>query len=318
MTDRCVVAIGCSPDRDYSFLIPFTALLWREHIGHHPLIFLVGNEEIWRSRHHTNATLQALDKHQISREFVFVENHPAGSIAQNARHHAAAVESIFPETWIMLADADLWPIARPFYHQHETFAGRAVCLYSNGDHFSSKHDVLSRFDAGGGFQSIPTCHVTMRAKDWREIYEIIPGDVSGSTKKTFEKMEPWLARCSDQNLARWCCDQWYVTERLCRQPWFPSMAVTPPCPPEGRTLASENVLFVERYGHPPLNRMDRSIGSWKEYGTFDISRWTDAHVHKNPTSPEHWADELRVIQALLPHQAKWAQTYYDEYTKELT
>ena len=316
MSQQTIVAIGCSTDRDYSFLIPFTCLLWRDHIGHRPLALLIGNEDIWRGQHRLNAALRALDHHHIDRKFVgHLEGHSNGSFAQNVRHHAAADVEILPETWIMLADADLWPIRRDFYHQHDTFNGHLVSLYSNGDHFFGKTDVLTRFDAGGGFQSIPTCHVTMRAKDWREIYEIVPGDIVASTKKTFDKMEPWLARCPDQNLARWCCDQWYVTERVCRQPWFPTAAPPHPCPPGGRMFSSENVLLVERYGHPPVDRMDRSIGSWKAYGTFDITRWTDAHVHKNPFTPEHWDDELPVIQALLPQHAAWAQQFYEKESK---
>ena len=313
---QTIVAIGCSQVQDYSFLIPLSALLWKRHIGFQPIIFLIGNENDWDTGRN-KIVISALNTLEIKYKFVsFIDGYSEGTVAQNIRQHAAADKKIDDDTWIMMSDADLWPIRREFYHQHEGYTGRAVCLYSNGDHFFGKKDVLSKFDAGGGFQSIPTCHVTMRAKDWRIAYEIdAVDDERAALLKTLKKMEPWLMSCADINLARWCCDQWYITERLCRQPWFPDAAPPHPCPPGGRILSSENVLLVERYGHPPVDRLDRTVDPWTQYGSFDLSRLTDAHVHRSPFSKEHWADEFRVLSAILPKHETWMKSYYEEYTR---
>lgn len=307
---KTVISIGCSLEHDYAFLAPLTCLFWRDLIGYHPKILLVGTQAEWEAKQ--PAVIQALMRHNITFECVGrISGYPDATIAQNIRQHITA--SIQYDRWVMTADADLWPLKTEFYHRHEIFPGRAVCLYSNGDHFQGKTDVLTRFDAGGGFQSIPTCHVAMRAKDWREIYDIQPDDtIIGATHRTLEKMKPWLSRCADQGLAKWCCDQWYITERLCRQPWFPDKPIPHPCPPGGRMLESEHVLLVERYGHPPFDRLDRSMPqAWQ--GPFKPEKWTDAHLPKNPHGDEQWKTILPLIEALLPQHATWAEMYRNLY-----
>lgn len=288
-----VVAIGCSTDSDYDFLIPLTALFWRDLIGHCPRVFLVGSEE---DRHsgRLSVSLRALRHHGIEHFFVGrVEGYQDATVAQNVRHHAAADPFIAGEQWVMLSDADLWPLRREFYHQHSGRRERVVCLYANGDHFQGKAITLAKFEAGENFQSIPTCHVTMRARDWRSVYDLSPGDVIGSTVKTLHAMDPWMTRCKDKNLARWCCDQWYVTERLCRQHWFPSQA-----------------LMVERRGHPPMDRYDRSLTDmWNHFDPI----WTDAHLLKNPSREESWRKIWPIVDCLLPQHAEWAQRYWREY-----
>lgn len=328
-TTRTVIALGCSTDRDYNFLLPLTALLWREHIGHHPLALLVGDEFEWFSNPRTRVALDALDRFQISRKWLgHLPGYPDHTLAQNCRQHAAAVETIFPSSWVMPADADLWPLRKEFYQAHVNAAPdtKAVIYYSNGDHFQGKKITLERAAKGLPCQTIPTCHVAMRAETWRQVYgisattphyQVIPnGDVTAAVKHT---LDTWFAKrqtseTHDANMVRWMSDQQIMTEKLCEQEWFPEGV-----PPDDRFANSavygkNGVYFVPRRGHPPVDRLDRSHPqAWR--APFNPNQWTDAHVHKAPDSPEHWETLLPIVGALLPKHAAWAKEYHRRYVE---
>lgn len=309
------VIIGSSVYRDYSFVVPITALLWRDYIGFEPHIYLVGSEEEWLSvgskegNPYPNATrtvVEALRKHGIRHTFVpRFGGFSDGTIAQNLRQHAAADRAFPDDQWMMPGDADLWPLRPEFYRQHE---GRddllAVSYYANGDHFQGRAETLKKWESGLPFQSIPTCHVAMRAKEWRVAYGIESGDdiAAAVTRSLTGEWKKFVDRYAgpDVNLARWCCDQWYMTERLCRQEWF-----------------SDRVGLVPRHGHPPVDRLDRGLGVagyWTQ--SFDRERWVDAHVHKQPEEAERWATLLPIVKALIPEYVEWAKRYREEYVNE--
>lgn len=263
----------------------------------------------------TSLVLDMLIHSQIVYRFIgHIETWSAATVAQNVRQHAAALDWIRAEDWLLLSDADLWPLTRDFYHQHDDFAGRMVSLYSNGDHFAGKKDVLERFRNGNSIQSLPTCHVIMRAKDWRQIYDIQKGDtVNAATARTLEKMKSWIKDASDPGLALWCIDQWYATVLTCQQIWFgdtpPPMS---PVPPGGRILKSPNVMLVERAGHPPADRLDRGR-PW--VWPFEKDKWTDAHIFKSPFAPKQWKQIVPVIDVMLPEHSQWIRNYREEYVR---
>lgn len=311
---RTVVALGCSVDRDYNFLLPLTALLWRERIGHHPICLLAGSEESWRDCKRTNVAYEALVEHGIAHRFIgYAEGYPPHTTAQNCRQHAAALTQVADDDWLMPGDADLWPLWRAFYLQHASFTGRAALYYANGDHFQGKEVTLERAAAGLPCQTLPTCHAVMRGKDWREVYDVIPGDVASSTRKTLDE---WFATRSkssthDDGMVRWMSDQQIMTEKLCRQPWFPSGA---PPSGDGAHVIGE-VLFINRRGHPPVDRLDRShLHDWST-GPFQARKWTDAHMHKAPEEAAQWSATLPIVDACLPNHAEWARRYHDRYVE---
>lgn len=302
MSEKTYVAIGCSRDRDYSFLLPLTCLFWRDVIGYTPIAFLAGSSFDWQSTPPTNVVLNALVHDLVDglaiRFIGAVEGYPEHTAAQNVRQHAAVVPVIADDAWIMPADADLWPLKKAFYHQHEGTPHRAVCYYGNGDHFQGKDVTMRRVAQGLRTQTIPTCHVAMRAKDWREIYSLdSAANPAAHIKRTLDSYIAARAPGGDAGMDLWMSDQQIMTEALCQQTWFPQMA-----------------LMVERRGHPPVDRLCRSVLEyWQE--PFDPARWTDAHLHKSPESDEHWAYELQIIRALMPQHAEWAQQYRDEYVR---
>lgn len=308
MSDKTTVVIGCSLDRDYNFLLPLTCLLWRDLVGYRPLALLVGAEADWEARPHCQVAVDALGLHDIPHAFIGrAAGYPDHTTAQNCRQHAAALERIESadpgrrllgdEEWIMPADADLWPIRPAFYHQHEGTPHKAVLYYANGDHFQGKKTTLERAAMGLGTQTIPTCHAVMRAGDWRRIYGLIPGDVAGSIKQS---LDAWLPSRTgrEASFSLWMSDQQLMTEALCQQFWFPSQ-----------------VHMIERRGHPPIDRLCRSVPSYWGTGEFDPLKWTDAHMPKSPDSTENWKDALLIVDALLPHHSAWARAYHEEYAR---
>lgn len=307
MTDRTVIAIGCSTNAEYNFLLPLTALLWREHIGHQSLALLVGSENEWKTNPRLNVALEAINKYDIHRHWLgHLDGYRDATLAQNCRLRAAAI-NIDPNAWIMPTDVDLWPIRKSFYQTHVGSSHRCVSLYWQGDHFLSKHAFLKAISEGRRSQTIPLCHVVMRAYAWRQVYGINIGE--NITKVVERTLDDWFDRFPKNDFNIWMSDQDIMTTKLCEQPWFPSG--TPPHD-SPHTHASGEVLFVPRPGHPPLDRLCRSILSrWQE--PFDPTRWTDAHVHKTPYSSEHWAQLLPIIETLLPQHAEWAKKYHHDY-----
>lgn len=312
-----LAVFSASQHRDYSFLAPITALFWRDVIGHTPRVLLTGAEAEWsapgskadnRYRFGTQTALQALRSFGIETTFVPM---PAGAIWQTAtwaqviRPNVVADASIPADQWVIMSDADLWPLRRSFYVQHEGASrARLVSYYSNGDHFFGKANVLERFTARMPFQTLPMCHVAMRASEWRTLLGISlmnePSIAASADYHLAEYDRSFLAHFAgpDRGMAIWCADQYMLTHRICAQDWFPSEA-----------------LLIQRRGLPPDDRLDR--GNWRDWSPdrFDADRWTDAHVHKGPEEPERWATLLPVIDALMPQHSSWARAYREDYCR---
>lgn len=310
MSERTVVAIGCSTDDNYAFLLPFTACLWRDVVGHHPFALLVGSEAEWSANFRLSVVLAALNKHDISRVWLgHLDGYADAQLAQNSRQCAAAGMAS-DNDWIMPADADLWPLRREPYHHHVGSNYRAVVApYWNGDHFLNKFSFLKAVAEKRRSQTIPTCHVAMRARDWRKMYNLTPGaDISVAVKRT---LDDWFAHFPKDDFNVWMSDQDIMTWKLCQQEWFPDG--TPPHHDPG-IHASGDVLFAGRRGYPPVDRLCRSVPAlWQM--PFDPNAWMDAHMHKNPTALEPWAYASNIIQALLPQHAAWAAKYHKSYVE---
>ena len=286
MTTRAV--ISCSEYRDYTFSLPLAALFWREVVGFEPLLMLTESEAHWRAFSKRNeVTLTALKHFNFDFRYVgHMEGYETPRVGQNARHYASCYD--LPEDdWLLVSDADLWPLNREFYYQR---GGKATCLYFNGDHFQGKADVLDKSSRGVRFQTIPTCHIIMRVKTWRELYNLKVGDSIPLAIKT--SLDQWMAaqNQTDKGFAIWMVDQDLVTVKLCQAPWFPSEA-----------------MLVSREGHPPKTRLDR--GNW----STDFTGMIDAHIFKEPDSLKHWGLLREVVKRYLPHHLDWADNYQKEY-----
>lgn len=307
-----IVALGCSNNRDYEFLIPFTALFWRDVIGFEPLVLLVGDKKEWVNFKDRHSVVEAsLLGHEIMHVCVGrADGYADATMAQNCRQHAVAL-GIKDDVWVMPGDADLWPLNKEFYQRHEDTDFRMVSYYWNGDHFQGKSQTNRAVWEGARFQTLPTCHVAMRAALWREVYGLEQGiPIAKSVQRT---LDTWIKTRTgeDASFDLWMSDQDVMTARLCAQEWFPSGR-----PPEdGGAHEADGVLFVGRQGHPPNDRLDRSHPeAW--LNQLDVkNRYTDAHVHRSPYKSEVFAQLLPLVAAFMPQHLDWALKYFSEYTE---
>lgn len=277
MTTR--VIIGCSAWRDYQFLVPMSALLWRELVGYTPLVLITGNWEKPMRGRLTRDLMQLLNI-----EYQHIGDLPGreeSSVAQNCRQHACALP-LPDDDWLMLSDADLWPVTRDWYRQHEGTEFKFVAYYSNGDHY----------------QSYPTCHMTAKAKTWREIMSIEPnGKLLGQLEKSYrEWRDPRVEGKgpSDAGWVTWNMDQWRTTKLIKAMPWYNDVGA---------------VLHIERKGHPPVDRIDR--GHWREWNPNMV----DAHVLRAPDQPGNWEKVRALFGGLLPGYLPMVDAYRNEYLR---
>lgn len=276
------VAIGCSSYRDYQFLAPMTGLLWRERIGFEPIFLLAGNWQHPLRCHVARQALQDFGFHCIAMD----EPKTIGEStqAQNSRQHAALLPLFngHEEDFLMPSDADLWPIRREFYHQHEKLVGPSVVsYYANGDHYTT----------------FPTCHVAMRIWSWRALYPQKPelsweDNIEANINEWLPKRKHWH---DDRNFALWMSDQAMMTDRI--RTWH----------------KEEDIVKVERRGHPPVDRIDRS--AWPTDPIGNIDNYVDAHMPRPADQPGHWTKVLDLFSRLLPTHAEWAQKYRMDYLK---
>lgn len=295
MSEKTRIVISSSHHRDYCFPLPITGLLWREVVGFEPIFLLTRDEGFWRSQEKRCGTaLDALKSFGFAVEFCGqIEGYEDARLGQNAREHASVFD-LPSDLWLMMSDADLWPLARDWYHQHEGSRKIAACYYANGDNFVSKEDVLSRHDRGERFQTLPTCHVTMRVSTWRSLYGLTPGEpIAMATKRT---MDAWFAhlRSVNRGFELWMCDQDIVTEKLCHQEWFP-----------------RDALMIPRTGWPPEDRIDRC--SWPARAC--IQGITDSHILKSPDQPGNWEKLREIVEQAIPDHVYALDAYRNEFLK---
>jgi len=276
MTTR--VILSSSSWRDYSFLVPITALLWREVIGYEPFVFAVGD---WTRSKRCIASKEYLERLGVRHvNLTALEGLNESSVAQNCRQHAAALREFQDDEWLMLSDADLWPLWKPFYHQHESSHARMALYYANGDHY----------------QSYPTCHMTARASTWREMMGLqADDDLLGQLRRSYDEwLKPRIEGKgpSDAGWVEWNMDQWRTAEIIKRQSWF-----------------STGTLMIERLGHPPVDRIDR--GAWpKEPKVLGM---VDAHLPKAPDQPGIWESVRPLLEQLVPDRLAEIDAYRLEY-----
>lgn len=268
------VAIGANSVRDYQFLAPLSALLWKERIGFHPIV-ITCDDEWFNNRGKVVKEAMAeleIDTIHLQSSKVYASH----TLAQNCREFASCLP-IADEEWIMPSDADLWPIQKEFYHAHENNGARGTLYYANGDHY----------------QTYPTCHVTLKARDWRSLgYGPIGKDLTESVEVA---VTAWLRDDAphwpwkDRNFAIWMSDQALITDRLRRATWH------------------DELKPVERHGHPPSTRIDRTV--WRPMKADDV----DAHIQRAPDEPHVWPNVLQLFTQLLPKRGAWAAAYHQKY-----
>lgn len=294
---RSYAIIGTDTTRDYAFSSVLCALFWRDLIAIQPYVIMVGN---WTSKRDLVVRDALLKLGGIGMaEVGNVDGYATSNAAQNVREHASALP-FDHDDWLIPTDADMLPLDEAWHRQHVNSPFKLVSLYSNGDHFQGKENVLGIAATGSGaFQSIPTCHTIMRAKTWRELYGIDPGKdtVAGATKRTLDLWLKPKMDGKDAGAASWeahMSDQRILTEFICRADWFPMQAA-----------------MIPRVGHPPIDRLCRSTPErWNEPLR---GQWRDAHLWKAPDEPQNWPRIRALVERYLPRHLAFVDKFRDDF-----
>lgn len=254
--------------RDYQFLAPLTALLWRDRIQATPIVMVVGN---WAETVRGRVALEALRLLGIRTEFITpVAEYEEGRTAQQCREMIGCLD-LAAEDFAWPTDADLWPVLKSYYHDHLE-VGKVTSLYSNGDHY----------------QTLPTCSVQAQVKKWRQMYDVKAGD--DITAAVQRHCDEWLPKSRvrwptwGDGFALWMMDQFVISEKVFALP--------------------EGYIKVERRGHPPVDRIDR--GNWQPLTDSIVDahllrpadqpeHWPRVRELFGKLVPQHlsWADEYQ-------------------------
>ena len=274
------VILSSSTHADYAFPVGIAALLWREAVGYQPWTFLCGSADEWKAGK-PRVTLDFMRELELfSYRVDVLPEWPAYVTAQNCRYHASAL-GFADDIWLMLSDADLFPLRRDFYHQHEDYAGRFAFYYSNGDH-------------GDNY---PTCHIAARAKDWLDVIGLVPdGNLHGQMRANLRAWFDWMRlekmAPNEADHCLWMVDMHSFMARIKSKSWHPA-----------------ECKMIERAGHPPKDRLDRS--NWP--ARYNVADYTDAHLLKATHEPANWDRTRPIIEALLPKYLARIDRYVQDF-----
>ncbi len=276
------VILASSTQFDYAFPVGIAALLWRDLVGYEPFVFLCGTLEEW-SRPKMGVVNGFLYEMKIETLTVPpLPEWPVHVTAQNVRYHAACLERFDDRDWLMLSDADMFPTTREHFHQHEDYTGRWAFYYANGDHYNN----------------YPTCYMTARAEDWCDLMGISgTGNLLGQMKRNLDE---WLKpRTTAQapsvaGMTVWMSDMHSFMDRIKRQPWHPS-----------------ECKMIERDGHPPKDRLDRS--AWP--ATYDATKYVDAHILRATHEPANWVRTRPIVEQLIPQHLSRIDRYVEDFRR---
>lgn len=302
MKGSTIISLGCDPHWDYSVLLPITCLLWRDLVGHQPYVALIGDEAEWQADAAASVALRALRHHGFDLRFVAkFGDYKSANLAQSIRQHVPADHAIDGAAWVMMADADMWPIQRDFFHQHVGRSERLVSYFADGDCWLGKEFFLKCWAENVPSQSLPTPYFTMRASEWRTLYGYASSDIGAALRATFDAYQrPRVAAPGpgwSASTITWYFDQYYMTERACRQEWFPEEAFLIP----GAGY---------RRGH--LLGWTDAPASWESPSGNVLPAWLDLHIRKGCYINRRWEALLPPIGVCLPQHAEWARTYFEE------
>lgn len=267
---------------DYAFPVGIAALLWHEIVEYDPFVFIVGSSEDW-SHGKPLVSYDFIREHGVKTfRLEPLDNWPLHVTAQNCRYHAAELSYFRDDGWLMLSDADIFPLKREFYHQHEDYAGRFAFYYANGDH-------------GNNY---PTCHIAARAKDWRDVMELEANDdLLGQMRRNLDSwLTPRLAGLAPSvaGMKTWMVDMHSFMDRIKAKPWHPA-----------------ECKMIEREGHPPKDRLDRS--AWP--ASYEVSKYTDAHILKEPYTEKNWGRIRPMIEQLIPQHIARIDCYVEDFRR---
>lgn len=282
------VAIGSTLGHDYSAFLPVTGLLWRERIGFEPTFFLVGTEQEWREHKYCSVVMRELDRFSFHYVFVpYMEGVEDPTISQCVRN-VAAVYPYDENDFLIISDADLLPIRKEFYHQHDPEKHAIALFYSNAYPIDE-------------FPHWASCHYSMKVKTWREVMKYEGSTITDALAANFKEYglaEKMAAKKADPKkwVDVWFTDELVASRKIAASKYYP-----------------DQIMFITRDGHPPKDRLDRA--SWPFWA--DISKLTDCHSLRPLWNVNCWPRLRPVLHELLPTHKEWLDQYRDDFWKAI-
>jgi hypothetical protein len=142
-----IVVLSMTMDSTYGFFAPITAFLWTL-MGWKPVVIAIGSASSWDESKlgrvlrdailHVGGTIEYLPHHPS-----LFRNFKAGNIAQIARLLAGFMGSIKEDSYVLLADGDIWPF-RPHYFE-SIDVSKGVCIMNANDYRRGKSDYQNSY-----------------------------------------------------------------------------------------------------------------------------------------------------------------------------
>ncbi len=278
---------------DYAFYLPLTALAWKR-IGFESIVQIIGRKDEWENHPALNFVLDSLKFLNSSIIFIDAKAENRMMMAQTARIFASNMKEYYSDgndkDYIILSDADLWPIRRSHYLLRENKSLHLV-------HSDCCGDFLH---ANQSYRMIPI-NIGARASTWRQILNstnIVKG--SEDVLKIFgdvfgEKVKKKVEFASDE----WYYDQKYLSIMIDK--WM-------------KKDSNKNLTFDLPFN--PNGRIDRS--SWRpetvKESQFE-SNYYDSHLIFNGFQPERWST-IRPLIKLMYTDDSWQSSWCDDYAKQ--
>lgn len=266
------VVLSCTPDSTYDFFLPISERIWRQ-VGYEPIIFVVGTVTDWK-RGHRRA---ALDEVSASVKFINrISGIPDANIAMSIRQHASALLDLNPSDLILIGDIDLFPIRKDFYHQHDP--SRVPVVIYHSDMYWDNY--------------WPAYGPSMTVEIWREVMDLIVGDLQGSLFRTFqngkigELIKKNKKNHTDSSL--WVFDEKYASVQIKKSRFFGEIV---------RIKTNENDRLCK-------NKWPVAV---------DLNKYIDCHCPRPGWSDGNYEKIRSVIAQAFPDILVWFDRYVELY-----
>lgn len=273
---RVIFSVSANPI--YDFWAPLTCVIWREVTTYDPFLILIDPVEKWVSTTRGKLIMDALeDIGQEKRMPSNIPKNPRILMSKLARWYACGL-GVNRGDYLLTADIDIWPLQHEWFLQTQE-GGAAMDFYYANAHENRKQHA--------------TCYIGGLARMWQEMVGMNLQDGILTFEGAMERAHENLRLKSYE---AWRSDEVYMASQI--KSW---------------TRYPKECNFIDRKGHPPEDRIDRS--SWpSHYVMAADKKWlegkVDAHLPRAKMRIETlWTFVRPIFEAKCPAMLDWADGY---------
>lgn len=277
------VILSSDTNPNYCFFLPVVSLVWQKVMEYCPVVIVVGSKEKWLQNGLNKFILNK--SREIGAEIYFInsmEGHRDSTIAQVSRLYAGML-GYAKDTYLLTSDIDMLPLSKEFFSKQD-FSKKVHLFYGN---------VYQG-------QKFPISYIGANLDVWLQIMQKVVSQPRVSLTVDIlydciqEQLDAGLGKNADDWTA-WNYDELLFGTRI--REWKANL---------------EGCQIIERYGAPPIDRIDRS--NWQFNGS--IAGKVDAHLLRPGYTQENWQRIKLVLRILLPDEFyRWVEDYYVEFIR---